>query len=883
VQTDAGNDKAARSHSRADEVAAQATLRPRAPGRRDIAPILLLALIYFGAGKFGLSLAYINASASAVWPPTGIALAALLLFGLRLWPGIFIGAFLVNITTQGSVWTSLAIALGNTLEGIAGAWLAWRFARGTKAFERGGSAVSFLLLTALLSTAISATVGVTSLCLAGLDQWARYRSVWLTWWLGDVVSNIIIAPFLVIWAQGPGALRLKPRRTLEAIALLAAVVIVALIVFPWGVPIRDKNVPLGYWMLLPLIWAAFRFGPRGAVTAAFVSSSFALWGTLKGYGPFVRDIPNLSILFVQTFIGTITSTALVLAAINAERQWAEDNLRENEARKGAVLESALDCIVTMDEQGRITEFNPAAQKTFGWARGQVLGKTVAEIMVPPPLREAHWRGLRHFLKTGEGPVLGKRIEMTALRADGTEFPVELAIASTQVPGHPVSFTAYLRDLTERNVERDRLRESEARFRALADNIAQLAWMADEKGWVFWYNRRWYDYTGTTFDEMKGSGWQEVHHPHHVERVTTKFKAHIETGEFWEDTFPLCGRDGTYRWFLSRAFPIKDASGKVVRWFGTNTDITDLREAEQALTRHKKELEQIVAERTVRLTEMIQELEAFSYSIAHDMRAPLRAMQGFGKILLEDVSDRLGDEGQDYIRRINSSAARLDHLIRDVLDYSQMVRGEITLEPLSIEKLIEDIIQSYPNLNAHRSNIEIQRPLPPVMGNTAALTQVISNLLGNAIKFVPQGVTPRIRIRAEAPPERRSVAASERQSLQASNFAPDPSTLSRSDVPHPARPSAGPPGDDPDSAFVRFWFEDNGIGIAVESRQRIFGMFQRLNRPELYEGTGMGLAIVRKAVDRMGGRIGVESELGKGSRFWVELKGAKNDRSADIVG
>jgi signal transduction histidine kinase len=221
------------------------------------------------------------------------------------------------------------------------------------------------------------------------------------------------------------------------------------------------------------------------------------------------------------------------------------------------------------------------------------------------------------------------------------------------------------------------------------------------------------------------------------------------------------------------------------------------------------------------------------------------MQGFGKILVEDFSEKLGDEGKTPVNRIIASAARLDHLIRDVLDYSRMVRSELPIGEVDIQILMEEIIQSYPNLNVHAENIEIQKPLPSVLGNAAALTQVISNLLGNAVKFIAPGAIPRVRVYAEAAPV---------QSTEP--HPPIPPSLQHSNLP-----------------LVRIWFEDTGIGLSRESQQRVFGMFQRLNRADQYEGTGIGLAIVRKAVERMGGRVGVESELGKGSRFWVELKRA----------
>ncbi|MEY2466799.1 MAG: hypothetical protein QOD03_1320, partial [Verrucomicrobiota bacterium] len=257
-------------------------------------------------------------------------------------------------------------------------------------------------------------------------------------------------------------------------------------------------------------------------------------------------------------------------------------------------------------------------------------------------------------------------------------------------------------------------------------------------------------------------------------------------------------------------------------------IGQLAKAREDLQQHADSLEQVVAERTEELNETVQELEAFSYSIAHDMRAPLRAMRGFSKILAEDYSARLDAQGKSYLERIGNSADRLDQLIQDVLNYTRVVRSDIPLVPVNTEKLLKEIIESYPNLQRSDVKIEIARPMPVVQANPAALTQVFSNLLGNAIKFVRPDVPPRVKVWAEADSQNHSMA--------------------------------------------RFWFEDNGIGINKESKQRIFQMFQRLNRAELYEGTGIGLTVVRKAVERMGGKVGVESEPGQGSRFWVELKG-----------
>ena len=263
------------------------------------------------------------------------------------------------------------------------------------------------------------------------------------------------------------------------------------------------------------------------------------------------------------------------------RKWAEEELRESEALKGAILETALDCLITITAESRIIEWNPAAERTFGYTREAALGQPLAELIIPPEFRERHYNGLARYLTTGQGPVLGKRIELEALHADGSRFPIELSINALEIGGKP-HFTAYLRDITHRKRAENALRESEARLRTLADSIPQLAWMTDAEGSVIWYNQRWYEYTGTKFVEMQGWGWRKVHHPEHVDRVAERFKRSVEAGEPWEDTFPMRSRHGGYRWFLSRALPMRDAEGRIVRWFGTNTDVTEQRRAEEAL-------------------------------------------------------------------------------------------------------------------------------------------------------------------------------------------------------------------------------------------------------------------------------------------------------------
>lgn len=291
---------------------------------RDVLLMLALAAVYFVAGKLGLRLAYLNSSTSPVWPPTGIALAALLLLGYRVWPGILLGAFLVNVTTTGSLATSLGIAVGNTLEALAGSWLVNRFAGGRKAFEHAQDVFKFSFL-ALSAAIAAATVGVTTLSIGGLADWANYGPIWLTWWLGDAVGALVAAPLLVLWITHP-PLRWSRSEALEALALFGCLYLVGQTVFGGFIPLGRNNYPLEFLCLPLLVWAAFRLGPWGAALAVAVLSALATRGTLNGFGPFARVAPNESLLLLQSFVGVSGVMTLGLAALVLERKQHEEAL-----------------------------------------------------------------------------------------------------------------------------------------------------------------------------------------------------------------------------------------------------------------------------------------------------------------------------------------------------------------------------------------------------------------------------------------------------------------------------------------------------------------------------------------------------------------------------
>ena len=287
-------------------------------------PLSLVGLfgLYVVAGKLGLSLASVHASASPVWPPTGIALAAFLTLGYRVWPAIFAGAFVINITTAGSVATSLAIALGNTLEGLLGAYLVIRCANGAHAFDHAQDVFKFAL-AGLLSSLVSATIGVGGLSLGGYARWADFDGIWLTWWLGDATGALVFAPLLVLLVRDWEAVPARGR-VLEAAALWFTTTLVGLAVFGEGLAhLGFMTLPLTFLCTPPLIWAAVRFRQREAAMLVAVLSGIAIWETLHGFGPLATVPTNESLLLLQVFMGTVSVMAISAGAVVEERRRVE--------------------------------------------------------------------------------------------------------------------------------------------------------------------------------------------------------------------------------------------------------------------------------------------------------------------------------------------------------------------------------------------------------------------------------------------------------------------------------------------------------------------------------------------------------------------------------
>jgi PAS domain S-box-containing protein len=510
-----------------------------------------------------------------------------------------------------------------------------------------------------------------------------------------------------------------------------------------------------------------------------------------------------------------------------ERREAQLALRTSEIRYRRLFEAARDGILILDPNTRkITDANPFMSELLGYPNAELLGKELWEIglLKDEAASRSAFRELKkkHFIRYENLPLENKA---------GERREVEFVSNLYDADGRQV-IQCNIRDITERKRAEESLRESEERFHAIFRQANAGISQTDLDGRFTLANKYYCDITGRAPQELLGVKVQDIIHPDDRRRnLALLKKAKADGGGFVIEKRYL-RPDGEVVWVRNSVSCVNHVPASDSYFLAVTQDITERRRTEEALLtarieidRHALELERVVSERTQELRESIGELQAFSYSVSHDMRAPLRAMEGYAQFLLDEYGDTLAGAGVNYLQQIMRAAVRLDRLIRDVLSYSKILHGKVPLERMDLDRLVRDLVESIPNGQPLKPEIKIHGTLPNVLGNQALLAQCVSNLLSNATKFVAPGTTPRVEVWAEA--------------------AEDDS--------------------------IRVWFKDNGIGVAPEDHERIFRLFERIHPGTEFEGTGIGLTIVRKASERMGAQIGFHSELGQGSKFWIQLK------------
>lgn len=516
----------------------------------------------------------------------------------------------------------------------------------------------------------------------------------------------------------------------------------------------------------------------------------------------------------------------------SQRKLSEQYLRESEERFRNVADAApvmiwmsgIDQLVTYFNKGWLSFRGRSEQEEFGfgWAEG------------------IHRDDYETCLKTYQEAFDRREPFQTTYRLrrhDGEfRFVFDSGVPRFDSEGRFLGYVGSVVDITEVKQaeqalsEEATLRASELRFKEIADAMPHMVWEVALDGSFDYFNQRWHDYTGIQDEKGTAETWESVAHPQDWPLCRERWGAAFASNVPCETECRLRNAAGEFRWHLCRTVPIRDKDSNVQRWIGTATDIEDQKKFQAELAYAKEELrkravtlETAVNARTKELEDSLKTTETLIYTIAHDLRAPLRAMQGLSLAVVEDYAFRLDDDGRELLGRINTSAVRMDRLISDLLAYGRLGYMELSLQNLDLNHQVDLVLAEFAE-EIHQKKAEIIRAdLPSVYANATVLRQILANLIANALKFVAPKSNPKIEVLAETKTDQ-----------------------------------------------VRITVRDNGIGIDPHHCRRIFEVFQRLHTQEDYPGTGIGLAMVAKAAQRLGGFAGVVSEPGKGSSFWVDL-------------
>lgn len=514
----------------------------------------------------------------------------------------------------------------------------------------------------------------------------------------------------------------------------------------------------------------------------------------------VKDLEGrwhaLNILPYRTQDNKIDGAVLALHDIEGIKA-ASEQLQKTSEFFRAIIDTIREPLLVLDTELRVVVANAPFLATFQVSRVETVGRFLYD------LGNRQWnipllRKLLEQVLPEKRRVKDFELEWEFERL-GLRTMLLNAQTLTQMPGNaPPMILLAIEDITERWQAAANLRESEERFRMVADNMSQLAWTCDELGNVTWYNQRWLDYTGMTFEDLKGWGWDKVQHPDHVHRVVEGVNRSRDKGEVWEDIFPLRGKDGTYRWFLSRAVPIRDAGGNLVRWFGTNTDITERRLAEEALIKSEK----------------LAASGRLAAALAHEINNPLQAVTNL--LTLLGQSPRLDLNDQEYARMATEELGRVTHLAQQSLAFYRESASAIAV---NVEDIVEDILQIFHKRIAIKKIVVrkvYQTDGAIIVSHPGEIRQVFSNLLTNAIEAVPEGGQFALRISKSIEWEKQPVVHG-----------------------------------------LRITLADSGCGIAAHQAARIFEPFFTTKGEN---GVGLGLWIAKGIAHRLGGSIRMRSSV-----------------------
>lgn len=693
----------------------------------NVALNLVITALYFISAKLGLDLAFEAAQVTVIWPPTGIALAAILLFGYRVVPAIALGAFLANLLVDEPVMVALGITFGNTLEALAGAWILKRVGF-NNSMSHLRDVISLIIFSAVFSTTISATIGVTTLALSGLQPWESYIQLWRLWWLGDAAGAIIVAPLLLTWSRGWNDF--KDWRNKTEIAILTLGLITAcVIIFTTSI----DNAAFIYMVFPFVFWAALSFMQRGVTIVTVVACAVAIWATLHGFGPFTRPTVEESLTLLQIFMGVISITGLFLSAAIAESRHTEEMLRDSEARLAKELQAMNDL---HDYSLRL-----AAARNLQTALNEILESGIS------------------ITKADFGNI-------QILNAEGTGL--EIAV--------------------HRGFKHDFLEHF--KFVSLEDASSVCGRAAQNNGRMI------------IEDVEKDAGFEQ----HRNIARSAGFRAVQST--------PLISTNGILLGMLSTHFRTP-----------TIPSTQSLRMLDLYILQAAALIERLRTEEALR--KAYQRKDDFLATLCHELRNPLAPIVSAARILqMPGISAPRRDEAQDIISR---QAEHMTRLVDELLDVSRIAHGKIELRKqrmLLSEAIISAVEITRPFMESQGHKFTIELPPEPIWldADPTRISQILTNLLGNAAKYTPRGGQIWLEVKA-------------------------------------------------DDNTVLVYVRDTGIGIPKTMTYKIFEPFMQMDASieRAHGGLGIGLALVKNLIAMHGGDVKVMSDGdGQGSEFIVRL-------------
>lgn len=804
---------------------------------------LALACAYLAVGWLGTLLAMPPGYATAVFPASGIALAALLFFRSRLWPGILLGSFCLNFWISSHqlpdfsfpafLPVGLGIGLGATGEALAAAWFIRRWTGSGNPLNRVKDVFIYLLAAGALSCAISATVGVSSLCLGGITEWLDFGANWLTWWLGDVVGILVVTPLLLHRVR-PLDFKIHPIRIGEALLLCGLLLGTSGLIF-WT-SINPDFYSLIFLILPPMVWAAFRFGQSGASCSVLLVSGIAISGTIQGQGPFAAENIYQSLLLLQAFMAVTWVMTQTLAAAVWERNLAQIAFRASEERLSLVLGATTQGVWDWNLVTNEVFFSPWWIRSLGYDPEEIKPhlESWKKLVHPEDMPRVMDKLNAYF----EGRTTDYECENRLLKKSG-EWRWNLdrgKVVEWDASGKPVRMVGVDIDITELKRVEFALRESRALFQTLARLSPVGIFRADARGLCLYVNERWCEISGLSLEQAGGEGWANALHPDDRKKVLKGWAKCAAENLSFKMEYRFLRDDGKVTWVLGQAEIEKDPDGKINGYVGTITDITERKHEEERIIQNRDQLEFLVKEKTKHLElekeraeKASQAKSEFLARMSHELRTPMNSILGFTQLLQMDSQHPLPAYQKEFLNMVSNAGNHLLGLINEVLDLAKIESGELDLTTQTIDlfQVLDDAISlSKPLADQKSISLEFQWTGDQryfVEANSMRMKQVFLNLISNGIKYNrPNG----------------SVTIS---------------------VIHQ------------DNENIRVNFEDTGYGVPKDRGDRLFEPFDRLdaNNTEI-EGTGIGLTIAKRLIEMMNGTIGFESDVGVGSCFYVEM-------------